>query len=99
MAEQPNETAAMQEPTDELRCPFLGLAHDGDTWYTVPTQANYCHKALSPQPINVGYQAQRCLSGEFHQCPVFQDANPKWTGPLPVEIRGQAPVFASKEAS
>ena len=52
-------------------CPHLGLEHDPTTYHAYPSEANFCHKARQPGPVDSGYQSAVCLTENYLRCPIY----------------------------
>lgn len=52
-------------------CPFLGIRSDQNTCAIYPSRGNHCHRVSPPERVDVTYQAQCCIGGEYEQCPVY----------------------------
>ena len=56
---------------NENICPFLGIRSDQNTCAVYPSRGNHCHRITPPERVNVTYQSQCCIGGEYEQCPVY----------------------------
>jgi len=52
-------------------CPHLGLEYDPTTYHAYPSEANFCHKARQPGPVDSGYQSAVCLTENYLSCPIY----------------------------
>ena len=69
---------------DNLRCPYIGLVHDVNTYSEFPSDMNYCHRS---QPLALPiliHQREYCLSSRYSECPMLSSTKFK---KLPPEIR------------
>lgn len=69
---------------ENLRCPYIGLVHDVNTFSEYPSDINYCHRS---QPIALPvfvHQREYCLNSRYSECPMLSSTKFK---KLPPEIR------------
>lgn len=52
-------------------CPCLGLRMEVDTCHMYPSRGNFCHAVDPPERIQVSYQAKRCLTDSYQECPIY----------------------------
>lgn len=62
------------EPGFAGRCPHLGTLTDPGTALAFPSASNQCYKTRLPVPISMVHQEAYCLSSNYTECPVFQQA-------------------------
>jgi len=71
-------------PPENLRCPYVGLVDDVNTYSEFPSDMNYCHRS---QPITLPilvHQREYCLSARYSECPMLSTTKFK---KLPPELR------------
>jgi PAS domain-containing protein len=56
-------------------CAYLGILDDPTTRHGYPTPSNFCHAAARPREVELDYQADTCLKGEWAGCPRFPAAH------------------------
>ena len=72
-----------------LGCPFFALNDDPDTSLLFASSTAYCHKVVSPEPVQLDHQEIHCLTSAYVDCPVFKQDKP---GRLPTALLGQDPT-------
>jgi len=71
-------------PREYLRCPYIGLINDVNSYSEFPSDLNYCHHS---QPLALPvfiHQRDFCLSSRYSECPMLSSTRYKR---LPPEIR------------
>ena len=69
---------------ENLRCPYVGLVNDVNTYSEFPSDLNHCHRS---QPVALPvllHQREYCLSSRYSECPMLSTTKHK---KLPPEIR------------
>ncbi len=57
-------------------CSYLGLFDDRSLVRALPTQSHRCYRLASVTAPDLQHQSKYCLSGDFANCPIYQDPAP-----------------------
>ncbi|HFD39881.1 MAG TPA: LysM peptidoglycan-binding domain-containing protein [Anaerolineae bacterium] len=61
----------MNSDSMSAACPYLGCQHDPDSHFAYPHAANYCYAQENAKPVELTFQSEACLSGNWTVCPRY----------------------------
>lgn len=73
-------------------CPYLGLADDRDSRFSIPEGGHRCYATGRPSSITLEHQAAFCFTKEHPTCP-------RYVEPVPEDLSTRAPLRAAPKAT
>ena len=73
-------------------CPYLGLADDRDSRFSMPEAGHRCYATDRPGSVTLEHQAAFCFTQEHPTCP-------RYVEPSPEDLSSRAPVSAPPKAT